>query len=89
MPKGPQAQRIPTGGEARLRPSDPRHVVFVYSICSLSVYVSEQVYKYFNSLEIMWPRSSIDPVCFAEEGEEASLYTSSSSVPSALPVALQ
>ena len=32
--------------------------------------ISKEVYKYLDSLKVMW--SSIDPVCFSEEGGKAS-----------------
>ncbi|KAF8332800.1 uncharacterized protein EI90DRAFT_3145403 [Cantharellus anzutake] len=63
MPKGPQAQRVPRGA----RP------VCNHPIRALWRTLGEQVYKFLDSLEVLW--STIDPVRFAEEeGEAGPLY---------------
>jgi hypothetical protein len=59
VPKGPQAQRVQR--EARPVCDHPIQAVW----CTLG----EQVYKFLDSLEVLW--STIDPVRFAEEEGEA------------------
>lgn len=63
VPKGPQAQRVPR--EARPVCNHPIRAVWRT--------LGEQVYKFLDSLEVLW--STIDPVRFAEEeGEAGPLY---------------
>lgn len=63
VPKGPQAQHVPR--EAR--------PVCNHQIRAVWRTLGEQVYKFLNSLEVLW--STIDPVRFAEEeGEAGPLY---------------
>ncbi len=58
LPTGPQAQRIPK--EAR--------PVCVHEIAPVWRQLGEQIYKYFDSVDLKW--TSIDPVRFAEAGKE-------------------
>ena len=63
VPKGPQAQRVPR--EARPVCNHPIRAVWHT--------LGEQVYKFLDSLEVLW--STIDPVRFAEEeGDAGPLY---------------
>ena len=74
MPKGPclrDPRRSACQGEARPVCGHLIRGMWYFYICSLSVYVSEQVYKHFNSLEIIVAEVEYRP-CVLRRGRRGS-----------------
>jgi hypothetical protein len=56
-----------TGPEAHRMPKEARPI-YTHPIAPVWHELGQQIYEYFDSIDLKW--TSIDPVCFAEVGEE-------------------